>query len=122
MDTFHTPPKTTAFTAKQKMYNSSHALYLLETAEMTDSEDLKTACNAYITQHLTSASAMKDLLEGRNITLKTKLQMKGQLFRNLVDRVSYCGYCGENDYSQDCKNELIQLSEEFLSLALKEEH
>ncbi|XP_066913571.1 BTB and MATH domain-containing protein 38-like [Clytia hemisphaerica] len=104
----------------KQMYNSSHALHLLETAELIESEDLKTACLDYIKQYLRTTSDMKSLLEGRNISLKTQIKMKGQLFDYLVDRLAHSSNGNANNRLY--KNELKQLGEEFLSLALKEEN
>ncbi|XP_066933718.1 uncharacterized protein [Clytia hemisphaerica] len=60
----------------KQMYNSSHALHLLETAELIESEDLKTACLDYIKRDLYSLSNVDKLLEGRSFTLKTEMKIK----------------------------------------------
>ncbi|XP_066933719.1 uncharacterized protein [Clytia hemisphaerica] len=47
-----------------------------ETAELIESEDLKTACLDYIKRDLYSLSNVDKLLEGRSFTLKTEMKIK----------------------------------------------
>ena len=69
----------------KKIYNSSHALHLLETVEMFDFEDLKTKCYKYIKIHLSSLWSLERLLEGRSFSLKTEMKIKEQLFKNILE-------------------------------------
>ncbi|XP_066918174.1 uncharacterized protein [Clytia hemisphaerica] len=98
----------------KQIMNMYHAFDLLETAEVTQLEELKTTCLHFSKSYLSSYTLMNQLLTNRKISLETQLRLKGVLLTYILARTSNPG----GSYL----NEMKQVADDFSTISLEKSH
>ena len=95
-----------------------HAFDLLETADLVQSKDARRNCREYLRNHLTSLEKLKKGFEKRNISLESRMNLKGVLFKNLGKQIQQ-----ENNGDEFIRNmkDIFTMAREMESFELERE-